>query len=135
MVKVEQMQMTKNKLGKITKVLSAELSRLLGDRLAGVYLYGSQARGDAKPDSDIDVLVMVSGAFDYFGLIEETGQMVADLSLENDTLIALAFVSDEDYQNRHTPFLMNVRREAISIPWASEFYTATEIFLTQEDKS
>ncbi len=107
--------MTRDKLGKITSVLSVELSRLLGDRLVGIYLYGSQARGDAKPDSDIDVLVVVRGAFNYFGLIEETGQMVADLSLENDTVIALAFVSEEDYQNRHTPFLMNVRREAISL--------------------
>ena len=127
--------MTMDKLRKITSVLRAELSRLLGDRLVGVYLYGSQARGDAKSDSEIDVLVVVGGAFDYFDLIEETGQMVADLSLENDTLIVLAFVSEDDYQNRHAPFLMNVRREAISLASASEFYTTTEKFLTLEDES
>ena len=127
--------MTGDKLEKITGVLSAELSRLLGDRLVGIYLYGSQARGDAKPDSDIDVLVVVSGTFDYFGLVEETGQMVADLSLDNDTVIALAFVSEEDYKNRHTPLLMNARQEAISLAWPSEIHTAAIKFLTAEDKS
>ena len=110
-----EMDLTRLKLGKITSVLRAELSRWLGDRLAGVYLYGSQARGDAKPDSDIDILVVIRGDFDYFNLIEDTGQIAADISLENETVIALAFVSDEDYKNRHSPFLMNARREAISL--------------------
>jgi len=32
------MQMTQDKLEKITGILSAELSRLLGNRLVGVYL-------------------------------------------------------------------------------------------------
>jgi predicted nucleotidyltransferase len=107
--------MTQEKLGKMLSELIAGLSRLLGDRLAGAVLYGSQARGDANPDSDIDVLIVVQGNFDYFSMVEETGPITADLSLENDTVIALAFVSEEDYMNRHTPFLMNIRREAISI--------------------
>lgn len=34
---------------------------LLGDRLVSVVLYGSVARGTARPDSDIDVLVVAEG--------------------------------------------------------------------------
>ena len=33
---------------------------LYGDRLVQLILYGSQARGDAKPDSDIDILVVLN---------------------------------------------------------------------------
>jgi len=37
------------------------LVRVFGDRLQGVVLYGSEARGDARPDSDIDLLVLLDG--------------------------------------------------------------------------
>ncbi|MBI4952859.1 MAG: nucleotidyltransferase domain-containing protein [Myxococcales bacterium] len=43
----------------------AELRRLLaarfGDRLAGLTLFGSRARGEGHADSDLDVLVLVDG--------------------------------------------------------------------------
>ena len=107
--------MTRDKLGKITSVLSAELSRLLGDRLVGVYLYGSQAQGRCNTQFGYRCFGSGQRTFDYFGMVEETGQMVSDLSLENDTVIVLAYVSEEDFQNRHIPFLMNVRREAIPL--------------------
>ena len=37
-----------------------------GDRFAGLLLYGSQARGDAEPGSDLDLLALLNGPFDYF---------------------------------------------------------------------
>jgi predicted nucleotidyltransferase len=33
----------------------------LGERLMGVVLYGSRARGEARPDSDVDLLVIAKG--------------------------------------------------------------------------
>ncbi|MEW6265651.1 MAG: nucleotidyltransferase domain-containing protein [Thermodesulfobacteriota bacterium] len=37
------------------------LAEAFGDRLQGVVLYGSEARGEAEPDSDIDFLVLLTG--------------------------------------------------------------------------
>jgi type I restriction enzyme S subunit len=37
------------------------LEAIYGDRLRGVYLYGSYARDDAGDDSDIDVAVVLEG--------------------------------------------------------------------------
>jgi len=107
--------MTQESLSKILKTLRAGLAELLGDRLEAVYLYGSQARGDAKPDSDIDVLIVIRGDFDYFNMVEKTGQFTADLSLENDTVLSLVFVSKDDFIIRQTPLLMNIRRKGIPV--------------------
>ena len=39
--------------------LKAGLQALYGDRLKGIYLYGSYARGEGDPESELDALVML----------------------------------------------------------------------------
>ncbi len=41
--------------------IKACLQAVYGDRLRGVVLYGSEARGEATPDSDVDILVLLAG--------------------------------------------------------------------------
>lgn len=43
----------------VAVLVAAELRGLYGKRLVDVVLYGSQARGDAHPDSDIDLAVIL----------------------------------------------------------------------------
>src|ERR1700683_4346919 len=43
-----------------------------GDRLERAVLFGSRARGDARPDSDYDVAVFLH---DYHGLWDEAGPL------------------------------------------------------------
>jgi uncharacterized protein len=95
--------------------LRAELTRRVGDRFVGAYLFGSRARGEARPDSDVDVLVVLNGAFDYGEMIERTSPAVLDLSLKYETVISRAFVSKERFERECSPFLMNVRREAVAL--------------------
>jgi uncharacterized protein len=107
--------MSQEKLAEILTSLRAALAGLLGARLAAVYLYGSQARGDARPDSDIDVLIVLRGEFNYFEMVDQVSYITSALSLQHEVVISCTFVSQDELDNLQTPFLVNVRREAIVV--------------------
>jgi len=109
------MDMEPVKLRNIVERLKTGLSEILSDRLERVYLYGSQARGEAWTGSDIDVIIVLKGDFDYSEMLDQTIDLVADLSLEHDVVISRVFVSRERFNNEMSPFYMNVRREAVPV--------------------
>ena len=102
-------------LAEILAALRSELHQALGSQLQSVLLFGSRARGDARADSDIDVLIVVRGRYNYGDLIKRTSKAVSDLSLQYDVVISRAFISAEQFDKGSSPFLLNVRRESIPI--------------------
>lgn len=99
---------------KIVAELRKRLERLYGDRLVHLILFGSHARGDAEPYSDIDVLVVLRGEVNSGEEIRRTGGIVSGLSLENDVVISCIFMGEYRFLHRNGPLLRNVRKEGIA---------------------
>lgn len=104
--------MPEPKIRELLMKLRRGLEELYAERLEGVYLFGSYARGDATPESDVDILVVLDEVADYGREIEHTGHLVSGLSLDYEVSISRVFVSSSAWRHRDSPFLCNVRKHA-----------------------
>jgi len=91
-----------------------DLERLYGERLRGVYLYGSAARDQLTPDSDIDIAIVLDKVKSAYEEIEYTGQLGSDVSLEYDTLVTFLFISEDDYNKGRFAIHRNIKEEGIA---------------------
>lgn len=84
---------------------------------ATTILYGSEARGDARADSDIDVLILLEGDKRNLRREEEISGALYDLELNTGVLISPMIILRKQWENRpfKTPFYVNVMNEGIKL--------------------
>ena len=97
----------------LTRQIKSVLEDALGDRLRGVVLYGSEARGDADPDSDIDLLVLVDGPPDDPADSWACINALYPLVLELGRPIHAEPVQAATYQAGEYPLYRNASREGV----------------------
>lgn len=94
-------------------------SQTYGDRIRGITLFGftlfgSHARGTPRPDSDIDLLVIMDE--EDFRIRRELIRMAFDILLETGRNISVKVLSSQDYHARKSfSFLRNVLAEGIKV--------------------
>jgi predicted nucleotidyltransferase len=98
----------------ILQALKSALRKKYKQRIKELRLFGSYATGNAKPESDIDISLVID-AFDDIGTeIEQLGDIAAKLSLENNVVVSLHPIRYFDWQHHKTPFILNLKREGIN---------------------
>jgi uncharacterized protein len=99
------------KLTAILDELRRRLEVLHGELLVQMILFGSQARGDAEPDWEVDILVVLKDPVDRGEEINRTIDLTVDLSIQHDEVISCVFIGEDRFAHRHGPLLRNIRRE------------------------
>jgi len=109
MLKEVKLNLTKNY--KITlKELKECLIKELGDDLVALILYGSVARGDFGPESDIDILLVIKSKLKA----EKASDIKYEIDLNNNTFTSLFTTIPFELEkkvNMGSPFLLNVLEE------------------------
>ena len=99
----------------ILQQIKTRLENAYGERLRGVILYGSEARGQSNPDSDIDLLVLLDGLIDYGRDLENNLNALYPLSLQIGRRISAKPVSAEEYDTIQCPLYQKAHLEGIAI--------------------
>jgi predicted nucleotidyltransferase len=66
----------------------AGLAETYGDRLERVVLFGSRARGDARPDADYDVAVFIREPDRWFGDVIRLAELGTDILMDTGAVIS-----------------------------------------------
>lgn len=81
---------------------------------AQTILYGSEARGDARPDSDIDLLILLDDSEQLTAERElEITRHLYEVEVDTGVIISPMIMLRRIWESVTTPFTINVKKEGI----------------------
>jgi predicted nucleotidyltransferase len=92
----------------------ASLRETYGDRLERAVLFGSRARGDARPDSDYDVAVFLRDMGDRFAEMDRLADLSTRLLDETGEFVHAMPYRAGSYEER-TPLMHEIRAEGVDL--------------------
>ena len=84
-------------LSEILEKFQQQVKNIYQDQLVKLILFGSQAKQQAKPDSDIDILVVLKDKLINEEYHPKIINLISDLCLEYEVLISCIYVSEPQF--------------------------------------
>lgn len=99
--------------------MCGDLEQVYGTSLRKIVLYGSYARGEQTPESDMDIALIVDNVNDMI-VHDKMTDIVVDYELEQGITLSVIQIDYAEYMmwNRVLPFLKNLDKEGIVL-WKS----------------
>lgn len=99
----------------IARAVADDLRRLYGERLRHVLLFGSWARGDAAPDSDVDLLVVLDTVEHPWHERRRMDEILWRHSFEGDAVVTALPLGEADFDHPAEPVVIRAREEGLEI--------------------
>ena len=103
-----------NTLEKVVKTVNKEIP----DVVSQIILYGSYARGDYSPESDLDIMLLMNcNHSDVSKFKNAVCKIASRIGLEDDIEISLTMQDKKTFMNRTAilPFYRNVLQEGVTL--------------------
>jgi predicted nucleotidyltransferase len=92
----------------------ATIAEVYGDRIERVVLFGSRARGNARPDSDYDIAVFLRDMSDRARELNQLADIGTEI-LEQTGEFVHAMPYRAGFYNERTPLMREIRREGVDL--------------------
>jgi len=109
------MRRNREQVVRLVREFRQRLVPVYAERLKGVYLYGSYARGEADEDSDIDVAVVLAGPVNRAEERRRTSELRAELSLRESCVLMPFFLSEDEYSRTPYAIHRSILREGVPV--------------------
>jgi predicted nucleotidyltransferase len=95
----------------VARAAAAELRDLYGDRLVEVVLFGSRARGDANPDSDVDLAVILDRVESPWDELRRMDDVLWRHTLASGLTLSATPISRSSWEEGRRPLVRTARSE------------------------
>ncbi len=109
---------TRKELDMILRQITEAYHLVYGEDIVKILLYGSYARGDGQPDSDIDIVAIVHGERRFLQeQLKKVWDISSELELEYGTIVSPTVIPLEEFEKYKDdlPYYRNIQKEGVEI--------------------